>query len=107
MTMPLEERQAHRLQYLRTVYDMSEGVAGRFLRFTDVGEELGFDEKHSEELADYLAEEGLIKYAAVRERVLRERAMPHAVRPWHLAISRAMSIPPRTFTFGMAQPVAR
>jgi Mn-dependent DtxR family transcriptional regulator len=35
------------------------------LRYTDIGEELGFDEKRSEELADYLAEEGLIKYAAM------------------------------------------
>lgn len=65
MTMPLEERQAHRLQYLRAVYDASDGVAGRFLRFNDIGEELGFDEKHAEDVADYLAAEGLIKWTAM------------------------------------------
>src|SRR5436309_709335 len=65
MSMPLVERQAHRLQYLRAVYDESEGVAGRFLRFTDIGENLGFDEKHAEELADYLVEEGLLEWAAM------------------------------------------
>lgn len=63
--MPLEKRRAHRFQYLRAVYDASDGVAGKFLRYTDVGEELGFDEKHAEELADYLAEEQLIKWAAM------------------------------------------
>lgn len=65
MAMPLEERQAHRLQYLRAVYEASDGVAGRFIKFTDIGEELGFDKKHSDEIADYLASEGLLNWAAM------------------------------------------
>lgn len=65
MAMPLEERQAHRLQYLRAVYDASDGVAGQFVKFIDVGENLGFDAKHSEELAGYLVAEGLLEWTAM------------------------------------------
>jgi hypothetical protein len=65
MSMSLEERRAHRALYLRAVYDESDGVAGRFVKFIDVGEVLGFDRKHSEELADYLVAEGLLEYVTM------------------------------------------
>ena len=56
---------AQRFAFLKALYDESEGSTRALVPMDVISEQLGFDRQHSAKLADYFADEDLLRYAAV------------------------------------------
>lgn len=50
-----------RLEFLKKVYDETDGDENKFVNMFDIGEELGFDRELSIKIYQYLKGEGLLK----------------------------------------------
>src|SRR5919197_800960 len=64
MSRSLDEMRAQRFAFLKALYDESEGSTRALVPMDVISEQLGFDRQHSAKLADYLADEDLLRYAA-------------------------------------------
>ena len=60
----MRERQKHRLEYLKKIYEISEGGYRNPIPQFKAGEELGFSEILSSKVEHYLVGDGLIEYFA-------------------------------------------
>lgn len=60
----LDELRAQRFAFLKALHDASEGSTHALVPMDLIGEQLGFDRQHSMKLADYLADEHLLTFAA-------------------------------------------
>jgi hypothetical protein len=64
VTGGLDELRAQRFAFLKALYDATEGSTRALVAMDAIGERLGFDRQHSTKLADYLADEDLLRFAA-------------------------------------------
>jgi len=55
------EKQSQRFEFLKLVYDTTQGIQNKLVNMWDIGEELGLDKQTIEAVAQYLVGEGLIK----------------------------------------------
>jgi hypothetical protein len=55
-------KQAQRYLYLKQLYDLSENNRLAYFPFAEIGEHLGWDVQTSDEISEYLKNEGLIEY---------------------------------------------
>lgn len=63
MTMTsLEEKKEKRFKMLKMIFDISGGNIYKFSNMWDIGDKLGFDRETTEQIAQYLAGEGLIEF---------------------------------------------
>jgi hypothetical protein len=58
----IELKMARRFQYLKRLYELSQGDRLAYYPFAEVGRELGLDEATSDEVTDYLMNEKLIAF---------------------------------------------
>ena len=63
--MSLEELKKKRLQYLKKLYDVTEGDRYSHVSMYDLGKDLGFERKETEGIVDYLFGEHLLTYAGL------------------------------------------
>jgi len=61
----IEEKRAQRFEFLKVIYDKTEGSQTNFLDMWDIGDELGWDRQTTEITAQYLVGEGLIEFHAL------------------------------------------
>ena len=60
--MDLQQIKANRFQFLKKVYELSEGSTAVFLNMFDhVGAQLNFDHNTTQNIVDYLINEGLLE----------------------------------------------
>lgn len=64
MSRGLDEMRSQRFAFLKALYDESEGSTRALVPMDAISQQLGFDRQHSTKLADYLADEALLRYAA-------------------------------------------
>jgi len=61
----IEEKKAQRFEFLKLIYDKTEGSEMEFVDMWDIGDESGWDRKTTEITAQYLVGEGLIEFHAL------------------------------------------
>jgi hypothetical protein len=62
--MEIEEIRKKRFQFLKRVYELTNGHKFGRVNMFDIGNELGFDNQLTENISFYLNDEGLIKFIA-------------------------------------------
>src|SRR5579859_3490146 len=58
----IELKRSQRLLYLRRLYEKAEGRTQPYFLFTDIGREYGWDDSVSDDVSEYLSNEGLIEF---------------------------------------------
>jgi uncharacterized protein YegP (UPF0339 family) len=58
----LEERRSHRLQFLKALYDATDGNEFKVVNIWDIGKKLKWDDETVNVTAQYLVGEGLLQY---------------------------------------------
>ena len=72
--MDIEQRRANRLKLLLRLYELTGGLRHKSLPLKSVAQELGLDDKATEDADQYLKDQGLIEYQAFGPQV----ALTHA-----------------------------
>lgn len=57
----IDEKRKKRFQYLHALYEYTDGDQLKSIHFAKLGESIGFSPEESDQISDYLAEEGLLK----------------------------------------------
>lgn len=61
----IEETKKKRFQFLRRLYELTEGDTYKLFNYSQIGKELGFDEDLTLNIARYLMDEGLIEFRVI------------------------------------------
>lgn len=61
----IKELRNHRSQFIKKLYEMTEGSTSRIIHMESVGKELGFDREYSFQLGSYLNGENLLENVTV------------------------------------------
>lgn len=63
--MNLDEKKKRRLEYLKMLYDLTDGDRFKYVSGFRLGENLGFNKQEANQIVDYLVGEGLVQYVAL------------------------------------------
>lgn len=86
----IEQKKAQRFLYLKRLYEKADGNTFLDFIFTDIGRELGWDDQTSDEVTEYLKNEGLIEFISFTNVTsthpglkLMEEALSSPAQPTH------------------------
>jgi len=60
--MEIKKKETQRFLYLKRLYELSSGNTLSYFQFTEIGKELGWKDEITDEITDYLKNEGLIDF---------------------------------------------
>jgi hypothetical protein len=63
--MSLEDKKKERFLFLQKLYDITDGNSSYIVSMWELGEELGFDNNKTQNIVDYLTDEGLLEPKAL------------------------------------------
>lgn len=71
----IEQKKAQRFLYLKRLYEKAEGNTFPDFIFTDIGREFGWDDQTSDEVTEYLKNEGLVEFISSANVKLTHRGL--------------------------------